>query len=726
MTEFSVYVSEKWNLQPAVAHQVCEHFENGDSIYYLVDYQPTISAELDTGTLSRIYAYLQSIADLNPKKKRLVNALNKAEALTDELENRIRLSTSSAELDDMLLPLRSTPRSRAQQAINKGLSPLADIVQQQEEEQTPIEELAQPYVGKDKSLKTVEDVINGVRDILSERFAYDDTVRSMARDFGYDDGFFEVQPRKTKDKEFAKYRGKMLPVNELSPEEILKLFKAENDKIIRFKHNVQLFRITELIRHHFIENPDSVGFDIILEAIDECWTRYLQPMVEKDVKARIFADTENWAMQQISQELSRRMEEKRRTGTTFILGSHGENDMIIVAVDGDGRLLGVATEKKKGKEKAFFAKRLQQFYNRHKPSTIILNDSDIPEDTDEQIQNALGSNANLVKLERKKAPTGVSNLVHSNWMKEKYADLEESMQRIYAIGLLHIQPMELISQIGIEYFSIHPLQKYVTTERMADLVSRKTTEMTLHKGVAYVDAPESALLRLGCVSEEILLEIRRAGATQELNTKADLKKIKGVNDVVFRNISGYIFLPNAKDLIDRTLVHPNHYAFVYEISEQLGKSIESLINEPDQIKAVQIDDFAQKIFVDRKLTEQLRAGQPFVGSATARPRRRLRLDEIEEGQLLSGKVTNITQFGVFVDINAVCDGLVHISQLADSYVENADQVVGLGEYVDVRVIKVDKKKKRVSLSMKGLGERSPKVRPSQGQLSNLADHFKNR
>ncbi|MFP4415726.1 MAG: S1 RNA-binding domain-containing protein [Chitinispirillaceae bacterium] len=724
MTEFSVNVSKKWNLQSSLATQVCEHFEKGDSIYYLVDYQPAISADLDTGTLSRIYAYLQSIADLNPKKKRLINALKKDNALDEHLENRIRLSTSSAELDDMLLPLRPNPRSRAQQAIAKGLSPLADIVQIQEEENTPLEELAQPYVGKDESLKSVQDVISGVKDILVERFAYDDTVRSMARDFGFEDGFFEVQPKNKKDKEYSKYRGKMLPVHELTPEELLKLFKAESDRTIRFKHNVQLFRITELIRHHFIENPDSIGFDLILEAIDECWTRYLQPMVEKDVKARIFADIENWAMNQISQELNKRIEEKRQTGTTFVLGSHGGDDMIIVAMDGDGRLLGAATEKKKGKDKAFFVKRLQQFSNRHKPATIVLHDSEMPEDIDQQVKKAVGSED--IEISRKKTPVGVNNLVQSTWMKEKFADLDESMQRIYAIGLLYIQPMDIIPQIGIEYFLIHPLQKYVTTERMADLVSRKTTEMTLHKGVAYVDAPESALLHLECVSEETLQEIRRAGATQELNTKIDLKKVKGVNDIVFRNVAGYIYFPNAKDALDRTLVHPDHYGFVYQLSEQLGKSIESLITDPDQIKAVQIDDFSQKIYVDRKLIDQLRAGQQFISAASARPRRRLRLTELEEGQILSGKVTNITQFGVFVDINATCDGLVHISQLAESYVENASQVVSLGEHVDVRVIKVDKKKKRISLSMKGLGERSPRVRPSQGQLSNLADHFKNR
>jgi ribosomal protein S1 len=133
------------------------------------------------------------------------------------------------------------------------------------------------------------------------------------------------------------------------------------------------------------------------------------------------------------------------------------------------------------------------------------------------------------------------------------------------------------------------------------------------------------------------------------------------------------------------------------------------------------------MFLDQKLTEQLRMGQQYITSfKTSGRRKKLNLAELKEGAVVKGRVTNITKFGVFVDINAVCDGLIHISQLADDYIETPDQVVKLDDEVDVRIMKVDKKKRRISLSMKKLGDKAPKIRPSHGQLTNLADHFKNR
>ena len=727
MVKFGGFVSKKWNVSDEVAAKICEHFEKGDSVYYLCDYNPSIAAEVDISLLSDIFESLQEIKKLSPKKKRVSNAMNKAGVLTNSVKKRIELCTSSVELDDILLPYRPKSRSRGQQAIDKGLAPLADTIDEQEVEEGAVKDLAEEYIGKHSTLKSIDDVIAGVKDILVERYANDETVRSMVREVGLENGYFEILPRVKKDKRFIKYRNKMTPINEFTSEEYLTLCEAEKKKQVKLKHGVQLFHINELLRQHFITNPDSIGYDLICEIIDECWTRLLNPIVERDVKARKYKDSEDWAFREIDKELLNKINEKKISGSLLSIEMHNNKNLIIVALNEKGHLLSAAKEELKGEDKEFLSNRVRQFFSRYKPKHIIISDNEVADSAISIVNRSLKSISGEINVERFKAGDTIVKLAHSKWMQERCAVLEDDMKNVYALGLAFLQPLSIISQLGIQYFSINPLQKYIDNDRLGKLLKLRITEMELHKGIPFIDVPESVLKNIKCVTKEVLVTIRKEGIKKPFASKNDFVKVEGMTKLIFRTIAGYIIIPNAKDIIDRTLIHPEHYEWLNEISLELNASFDSLVNDPDRLRGVACENFAKKAFIDQKLPEQLRVGQkhPLLLKGS-KHRRKHRLSELKEGSIISGRVTNITKFGVFVDINAVCDGLIHISQLADGYVETADQVVKLDDPVDVRILKIDKKKRRVSLSMKKLGTKAPKISPSRGQLSNLADYFKNR
>ncbi len=260
MIEFAKQVSEKWNLSASMAGLVCDAFQKGDTPYYLAEYLPEVAVELPIAAVWEIFDFLKGMEELDSKKKRVLNALRKADQLTPSVEKRVNCTTDAFDLDDMLLPLRPNPRSRGQLAARKGLEPLADLIARQEEQSLPIEDYAEKYIGRDPSLKTTGDVIQGVKDVLAERLAYDGTIRSMVRDFAYEDGYFEITPKNRQDQRFSRYSGKEFPIAELTKEEILTLLAAEEEKTIRCRLGVQLFRITELLRHHFIHNPEFQRF----------------------------------------------------------------------------------------------------------------------------------------------------------------------------------------------------------------------------------------------------------------------------------------------------------------------------------------------------------------------------------------------------------------------------------------------------------------------------------
>jgi uncharacterized protein len=728
MSEFARQIAEKWNISLSLSEILCDAFHKGSTPYYLAEYRPEVAVEMSCSQVWEIYDFLGSMAECASKKKRVLNALKKADKLTPAIEKRVNLTTSVFELDDILLPLRPNSRSRGHLALKKGLEPLAGIVARQVEGNAPVETMAEAYVGRDPSLKSAADVLQGVKDILAERFAYDDTVRAMVREFAYEDGYFEVVPRSKQDQRFLRYAAKQTPISDLTKEEILTLLAAEDEKTVRLRLGVQLFRVTELLRHHFIGNADFSGFNLLCEIIDDCWLRLLQPIVERDVKIRLREEAEEWAVRRIVPELEKKYEGERCSGSVCIVEAH-QRCIIFIAVNGCGELLGATSEKRLPDGKVASVERLQQFFLRHRSTNIVICDNELAPSAEAVVTQVVRPNdkGQLPAITRYKTDTTAKNPSESEWVTKKYkALLDDDTRKGYGIALQYLQPLELIPAIGTEYYPVHPFQQAIKRDRFIKIVSRIVTDAALHRGIAVKDIVESPFVGMEGIPASLIQAIRSSDAQEPLVSKSGLLKVHGMTEALYRSIAGFITVPQADDFRDRSLVHPDHYGWIDEASEQLNVSLHTIADDPEVLRSWAVDDAAKKVYIEKKLIAQIRAGIPPASTASLRAHRKLKLTEIREGAIVSGRVTNITPFGVFVNINAVCDGLIHISQLADDYVESPEQVVALHEQVDVRVLKVDAKKRRISLSMKGLGKKVARAKPSQGQLTTLAEHFRNR
>ncbi|MCX7725857.1 MAG: S1 RNA-binding domain-containing protein [Chitinispirillaceae bacterium] len=724
MIEFSKQVSEKWNIPVEIAEQVCSAYSKGDTPYYLGEYHLTISTHLITSEIWEIYDFLGEMEEISQKKKKVLSAAAKAGILSPQLEKRINLTTNPFELDDINISLRPNPRSRAQIAIKKGLKPLADLLFSQTEEKKSPQELAEEYVSKDPSLQSIEDVLAGVKDIIAEMMAYDETARAMVREFAIEDGFFEVIPKSKDQKDFNKYVGKSLPVNELSTEEILHLFVAEDKKHIRLRLSVELFRITELLRQHFITNPDSTSYDLLCETIDDCWLRLLEPIVERDGKEKIRKKCENLIKKQLVKEIEKLVnEEKRGVNSLLVDSEFSSKNILFLAVNSKGELLGTTTEKKPPENRRYvLSERLRQFLLRHKPRKIVIAKKGESQ-SGELIVNEIVSNWSEKPQIVFFTPT--AEHIEVEWINKKFGDLlDEEMKKMYLNMLLYLKPVTLIPEIGVDLYTVHPFQELISATDFVKIVERVIIDLNLKEGISIKEITESVITKI--IPLELVQAIRAADANGNITAKNDLIKVQGMEEVSFRNIAGFIQIPAAPSLIDRSTVHPDYFDWFNEISQSLNISIEALVNEPEYLRSYFTEEPSKKIFIEKKLIAHLSSAKKYLSQPSIKPKRKFKLTELKEGEIVSGVVTNITPFGVFVNINAVCDGLIHISQLADEYVESPEQVVSLNDRVVVRILKVDVKKRRISLSMKNLGVHAPKVRPSKGQLNSLAEHFKNR
>jgi uncharacterized protein len=725
MKEFSTYISERWSISAQIVKELRESFEKGDLPYYLADYVPSISTELELSQLWDIHDFLKEAEALAPQKKRLLNALKKSNKLTDQLQRRIALTMDAFELDDMLLPERPNSRSKAQLAIKKGLKEAADRIQEQEEG-VLLEDIIAPFIGTDASLTATDDILSGVKDILAERFAYDETARTMVREFAYDDGFFEVQPKNKNNPSFARFVAKPVPIKQLSKEDALMLLSAEDEKTVRLKLGVNLFRMSELLKHHFITNPDFNGFDLICQAIDDSWLRLLHPIVERDVKIRLRKEAEEWAIVDIARALNEKLRGKSPEGIFLSFCLLDAKHFSLVAFNGMGRLLGASQEKRHGAEKAAASERLRQFFARYKPTTVIIPDDESAKVIEETIKKSIDVKNNPVQIVRQPLDVVATELSTSEWMTTNFSDLDASMRTAFALGLSCVQPFSLILQTGIKYFPLHPLQSYVSAKRCAELIQRIFTAQTLHEGISINEADAAALRLLPTLPETLVHELQSWGQKKQFTCKNDLLKVPGMTEVIFRNIAGYVIIPYGEEPFDRTLVHPDHFGWVADMCRELSISKDAAVNNPESLRGVAESDMTLRMFMEKNLIRQLAVGQRFAAPVFSKTRKKFKLDELVEGTVVSGHVTNITPFGVFVNINAVCEGLIHISQLADTYIETPEQVVSMGDIINVRIIKIDPKKRRISLSMKGLSSQPIRVSPSKRQLSSLATHFQNR
>ncbi len=727
MIEYSKQIAEKWNIPVHIAELVCGAYVKGDSPFYLSEYNLDISLELSINIIWEIYDFLQEMSDLSSKKKRVLNAYKKAEMLSSDLEKRINLTSSSFELDDLLIPVRPNPRSRGQIAAAKGIKPLAELILAQTEETRTVEELAETYVGKERSLTSVAEVLQGVKDILAEMIAYDETVRAMAREFAFEGGYFEITPKNKKDSAFSGYIGKTVPVHELSNDELLRLFAAEDEKDVRLKLGVQLFRITELLRHHFISNPDASGFDLICETIDDSWLRLLQPIIERDVKIRLRADAETWAVRLAIVDLEKAYCTEIARGPLLMVNLDSARQVLFLAVSGTGSLLGTTTERKPQDGKPSVSERLRQFLGRYRAEKICILENEESDFINELLAQAFSGWDIAPEITTIKPAGSSTSPVKCEWILREFDTLLDStMKKLYEEALLHLKPISLLPKVGLKFYKVHPFQHSIGKDRFLEIIVRIQTMQQLIAGVSIKEILDSAIRKIPAVSPQQIQSIRAADNEGSIGSKNDLLKVAGITEIAFRNISGFIVIPGADGVLDRTVVHPDYYEWFSEMAGQLNVSVDTLVSEPEYMRSYVTDDVRKKIFIEKKLIGHAAASRRYILQPANKVRRKLKLSEITEGAIVSGRVTNITQFGVFVNIHAVCDGLIHISQLADEYVETPEQVVSVNDRVDVRILKVDVKKRRISLSMRNLGTMAPKVRPSRGQLDNLAEYFKNR
>ncbi len=721
MIEFATYVGGKWNLSDNVAETICKHYENNDSLYFITDYVPVVATQVEFDTVAEIYSFLDIQKNLSSYRDKTRNILKKAELLDDDAEYNIELSISEAELDDIAIAHRTSVRTRGVKAAAKGLNELADTIDEQSAEGN-LEELLNSYVGKDDTLKTTDDVRAGVVDILSERYGYDEGARIMVREFVEDEGFIELSFKK-KIKKYDAFRDVQTQLSDLTDADILLLREGENKKDIKVKVNAQLFQIHDLMTDEFVDNSDCIGIDIINDAFDDAWSRLLQPMVEESVKDHLITDAENRVSREVSTDLMSLVNGFVSSGkqTILVVAAHSEKELELVIVDNNGQLLRGTKEKIRDFGRSFVSARMKQLIEQYRPNQVAVLKNKLFTEVSDITSMTVASLTTKPEVTTIAGTTKISSLLKSEFLKASAEQLDEATLKTYAFGIVRVMPLQLLNEIGCASFNIHPKQNLLGDEKMGEIVHKLYIAASLRRGVELGKEQDKLLLEAGVTAEGLEL-MRQGRKANHIKAKLDIRSNEKVSTADYNNAAGYVVFPSSSFVLDKSTVHPEEFSIVESISAELNISIDDLARDSAKVDEFHVEDVDVKRFVNEKIAEQLKVAKRFI-SLSSRPKRKLKLNEIRVDSIHEGRVSNIAKFGVFIDINAMSDGLVHISELTNEYVESAEQVVKVGDKVKVKVIEVNRKQRRISLSMKQADNSSLQVKASRTQLDDLASFF---
>jgi len=694
LQNFAKYIECKWEIPSDAAFTICSRYENGNSIYFLSEYVPNLSV-LGIDRIAEIYHFLDLQVSLEPLRDSARKTLQTAGKYEEISEENISLSISKVEIDDIVAAYRINSQSKGRAAIAKGLEPLADLFAG--EYYGDVEKEAEKYIDKSKGLETAEDVISGVVAILTDRFAFNEKIRIAVRDLTIDEGHFDVSAKK-KTSKFDKFKGNG---SNISEEDIVFLRYSEKNGDIKLSLSTPDLYALEAMKQLFLKFENSASAAIVNRAISDAWIKFLSPMAQNSVKEEIFENAVEFVSRKISAEIREVLKEKLKSpsSSTLIISQNSEIMIDIIVVNNNGEVLRVSTEDVRNFGKAFNSTKIRNIFEQWRASEVIIvenpNFTHYTKDVIELTIASFDKKPNIRKIPpvKKSLP-----LLKNEFVKKQIESFDKDIQNIYAAGIIAIAPFGLIHETDISKTLIdNPAIEWIGDEKLNEIIDRNLILLQLQQGIEIGEKNDNLLLNLG-IKEDLLSNLRKAKKDGTLKCKNDLAAVDGMSDLLFSNISGFVIFPKSSNILDRTLVNHAMFDLTEAMCSTLNTNIEDMIQSEDLVSFYKSDNNVNEFFICKKMAKHLNVGAKYLSLSNC-SHSRIPWHEIIPGTTMYGKVRNSTNFGIFVDINAPTDGLIHISEVPPHLAHSLETFVRQGDKVRVKVLEVNQQKRRISLSM---------------------------
>lgn len=709
MNLFAKRISDLLNINIKYVDNTLELLDSGCTIPFISRYRKERTGGLDEVQITQIYELNERMKETAKRKETIIKTISEQGKLTPELEKRINECWEPEVLEDIYMPYKPKRRTRAQVARENGLEPLATIIMLQRDNAP--ETTARKFINE--NVKSEEDAIKGALDIIAENVSEDERSRSQLRNAFRRGAIITSKVIKSKadTDEAAKYSDYFdfsEPLKRCSSHRLLAMRRGEKDGILRVSISADDEECVEKLKRLFVRGYGRCS-TLVGEAVADSFKRLLKPSIETEFATMSKENADGDAIAVFAENL-RQLLLAAPLGQKRVMGIDPgfRTGCKVVCLDEQGNLLHheAIFPHPPRNEQIEASTQIKEMVKKYGVEAIAIGNGTASRETDRFVKTlGLADSIQVFTV----SEDGASVYSASKTAREEFPDKDVTVRGAVSIGRRLMDPLAELVKIDPKSIGVGQYQHDVDQAKL-----KKSLDLTVESCV------NSVGVNLNTASKHLLTYVSGLGPTLAQNiidyrtangafrSRAQLLKVPRLGPSAFEQSAGFLRIPDAKNPLDNTAVHPESYKIVEKMAKDCGCSVAELIKDKDKRKSIRLDRYVSEKIGMPTLTDIMAE----LEKPGRDPREQLEEfefdpnvstpDDLVEGMVLPGIVTNITNFGAFVDIGVHQDGLVHISQLADRYVSDPTQVVKLHQHVMVKVIEVDRRRNRISLSMKAI------------------------
>ena len=722
---FSQLISQQLGLKLQAVSNTLVLLDEGCTIPFISRYRKERTGGLDEVQIAAISDGYERLKDIGKRKETVVKTITELGKMTDKLRDRIEVCWDSTELEDIYLPYKPKRRTRAQIAREQGLEPLASLIMLQRERDP--EHAAERFVKGD--VKDAEAAIRGAQDIIAETVSEDERNRLQLR------GAFrrqavissKVVKAKAESDEAAKYSDYFdwqEPLKRCSSHRLLAMRRGESEGFLRISISPDDEECIERLQKHYVYGNTPCG-KLIAEAVEDSYKRLLKPSIETEFAALSKEKADEEAIHVFAENL-RQLLLGAPLGQKRVMGIDPgfRTGCKVVCLDAQGNLLyhEAIFPHPPVNKRMESAMAIKKMISKYQIEAVSIGNGTASRETNDFIRDVLSGHydvpssgktgvhaTSIIPQVFTVSEDGASVYSASKIARDEFPDEDVTVRGAVSIGRRLMDPLAELVKIDPKSIGVGQYQHDVDQTKLKHSLDQTVESCVNNVGVNLNTASQHLLMYvsgLGPVLAKNIVDYRRENGV--FTSRAQLKKVPRLGPAAFQQCAGFLRIQGAKNPLDNSAVHPESYAIVEQMAKDQNCSVADLINNKDKREAIDIrkyvtDDVGIPTLTDiiKELEKPGRDPREQIEEFEFDPRVNT-IDDLIEGMELPGIVTNITNFGAFVDIGVHQDGLVHISQIANRRIAHPTDVVKLHQHVRVRVIDVDRRRNRISLSMRGL------------------------
>ena len=708
-------ITQEFSLKRWQVENTAALIDDGNTIPFIARYRKEAHGTLDDQTLREISERLEYLRNLEKRKEEVFSSIDSQEKMTEEISLALEKAQTLAEIEDIYRPYKPKRRTRASIAREKGLEPLAQMITEQKEDSAEPLVLAADFVNSENGVETPEDALQGAKDIIAEDISDNADIRRRLRNlFTVSGEVISKAADEEKDSVYAQYYDFSQPVSKIAGHRVLAIDRGEREGFLKVSVTLDSVKAANVITSETLLSGNSPCTETVREAGEDAYTRLIYPSVEREIRSSLTEKAAADAIKVFSQNLKELLLQPPVKGKVALgLDPGYRTGCKVAVVDATGRVLdtGVAyithSERKQQEAKELIA----SFIKKYGVEIIAIGNGTASKETEiftASLLKEIGSSAGYMVV----SEAGASVYSASKLAAEEFPQYDVSLRSAVSIARRLQDPLAELVKIDPKAIGVGQYQHDMPKKELENALDGVVEDAVNSVGVDLNTASPSLLSRVAGVNSTVaknIVSYREENGT--FTSRTQLKKVNKLGEKAFQQCAGFLRVPESKNILDNTGVHPESYKAAKELLEMCGfkstgasADLKEIKEKTDRLNKAEL---SEKLGIGLPTLEDIikELSRPGRDPRDELPPPMLRSDvmdmsDLKPGMELKGTVRNVIDFGAFVDIGVHQDGLVHISQITNRFIKHPSEVLKVGQVVTVWVLSVDEKKGRIALTMK--------------------------